>query len=98
MRSSKMNMINIHTLESKTEYILYIPDYYFKNSEMTLESMSQIIKTSKQLLTEYIMKGKIVCAVVTDELLEPSFPAIHPKMGNEKNFKFNPLKVININN
>ena len=97
MHSSKMNMINIHTLESKTEYVLYIPHYYFKNSEMTLDNMSRIIKTSKQLLTEYIMKGKIVCAVVTDELLEPSFPAIHPKMGNEKNFKFNPLKVININ-
>lgn len=97
MHSSKMNMINIHTLESKTEYVLYIPHYYFKTREMTLDSMSRIIKTSKQLLTEYIMKGKIVCAVVTDELLEPSFPAIHPKMGNEKNFKFNPLKVININ-
>ncbi len=97
MRSSKMNMINIHTLESKTEYVLYIPNYYFKNCEMTLDGISQIIKTSKQLLTEYVIKGKIVCAVVTDELLDPSFPAIHPKIGNEKNFKFNPLKVINFN-
>ena len=97
MRSSKMNMINIHTLESKTEYVLYIPNYYFKKREMTLDGISQIIKTSKQLLTEYVIKGKIVCAVVTDELLDPSFPAIHPKIGNEKNFKFNPLKVININ-
>ena len=91
-----MNMINIHTLESKTEYVLYIPHYYFKNKEMTLEGISQIIKTSKQLLTEYIIKGKIICAVVTNELTDPSFPAIHPKIGNEKNFKFNPLKVIQI--
>ena len=98
MRSSKMNMINIHTLENKTEYVLYIPQYYFKNREIILDNMSRIIKTSKQLLTEYVIKGKIVWAVVTDELLEPSFPEIHPKMGNEKNFKFNPLKVININN
>ena len=72
-------------MENKTKYVLYIPHYYFKKSEITLDNMSRIIKTSKQLLTDYIIKGKIVCVVVTDELLEPSFPAIHPKIGNEKN-------------
>ena len=97
MHSSKMNMINIHTLEGKTEYVLYIPHYYFKKKEIILENISHIIKISKQLLTEYISKGKIICVVVTDELLSPSFPAIYPKMGNKKNFKFNSLKVLNFN-
>ena len=92
-----MNMIQIHTISTKKEYVLYIPTYYFKKNKITEENVSKIISSAKQMLTEYIIIGKIICVVITDELKEPSFPAIHPKIGNEKNFKYNPIKIIPIN-
>lgn len=92
-----MNMIQIHTISTKKEYVLYIPMYYFKNKNITEENVSKIISSAKQMLTDYIISGKIVYAIITDELKEPSFPAIHPKIGNEKNFKYNPIKIIPIN-
>ena len=96
MRASKMNMIQIHTIPTKKEYVLYLPQYYFKNKNITDERVSKIISSAKQMLTEYIISGKIVCIVITNELKDPSFPSIHPKIGNEKSFKFNPIKIIPI--
>lgn len=96
MRASKMNMIQIHTISTKKEYVLYLPQYYFKNKNITDERVSKIISSAKQMLTEYIISGKIVCIVITNELKDPSFPSIHPKIGNEKSFKFNPIKIIPI--
>ena len=91
-----MNMIQIHTISTKKEYILYLPQYYFKNKNITQESVSKIISSAKQMLTDYVIKGKIVCVVITNDLKEPSFPSIHPKIGDEKSFKFNPVKIIPI--
>ena len=96
MRASKMNMIQIHTISTKKEYVLYLPQYYFKNKNITDERVSKIISSAKQMLTEYIISGKIVCIVITNELKDPSFPSIHPKIGNEKSFKLNPIKIIPI--
>lgn len=91
-----MNMIKIHTLSTKKEYVLYLPQYYFKNKEMTQDNVSKIISSAKKMLTDYVIKGKIVWVVITNELKEPSFPSIHPKIGDEKSFKFNPIKIIPI--
>jgi len=96
MHPTKMNMINIHTNENKKKYILYIPRYYFKTNEFKSEDIDNILLNAKKLLFEYVIKSKIVCIIITDELQEPSFPVVHPKSNIEEKFKFNPLKVINI--
>ena len=96
MHSAKMNMIQINTISTKKEYVLYLPQYYFKNKNITQESVSKIISSAKQMLTDYVTKGKIVCVVITNDLKDPSFPSIHPKIGDEKSFKFNPVKIIPI--
>lgn len=98
MHPSKMNMINIHTNENKKKYILYIPRYYFTKNEFKSKDIDNILLNAKKLIFEYVTNGKIVCIIITDELQEPSFPVVHPKSKIEKNFKFNPLKVINITN
>ena len=89
-------MINIHTNERKKKYILYIPRYYFTTNEFKSEDIDNILLNAKKLLFEYVIKSKIVCIIITDELQEPSFPVVHPKSNIEEKFKFNPLKVINI--
>ena len=96
MHPTKMNMINIHTNERKKKYILYIPRYYFKTNEFKSEDIDNILLNAQKLLFEYVIKSKIVCIIITDELQEPSFPVVHPKSNIEEEFKFNPLKVINI--
>jgi hypothetical protein len=96
MHPTKMNMINIHTNERKKKYILYIPRYYFTTNEFKSEDIDNILLNAKKLLFEYVIKSKIVCIIITDELQEPSFPVVHPKSNIEEKFKFNPLKVINI--
>jgi uncharacterized protein (DUF608 family) len=92
------NTINIQTYANKKEYNLYIPFYYFKNKEINQEGIDNILSIAKKLLVEYTVKCKIVCIIITKELQEPSFPVVHPKSNIEKNFKFTPLKIINIEN
>ena len=91
-----MNTINIKTYPNKKEYILYIPQYYFKNEEIKKKDINNILSTAKNLLFEYTVKCKIVCIIITNELQEPSFPVVHPKSNIEKNFKFKPFKIINM--
>lgn len=98
MHPTEMNMINIHTNENKKKYILYIPRYYFKKNEFKSEDIDNILLNAKKLLFEYVIKGKIVCIIITDELQEPSFPVVHPRSKIEKIFKFSPIKIINITN
>ena len=91
-----MNTINIKTYPNKKEYILYIPQYYFKNEEIKKKDIDNILSTAKNLLFEYTVKCKIVCIIITNEIQEPSFPVVQYKSNIENNFKFKPFKIINI--
>ena len=93
-----MNTINIQTYDNKKEYILYIPFYYFKNEEINTKDVNKILYNAKKLLFEYAAMCEIVCIIITKDLQEPSFPVVHPKSNIEENFKFTPLKIINIEN
>ena len=93
-----MNTINIQTYDNKKEYILYIPFYYFKTEEIITTDVDKILYNAKKLLFEYATTCEIVCIIITKDLQEPSFPVVHPQSNIEKNFKFTPLKIINIEN
>ena len=69
---------------------------HFNQRPVDLLLFTGVAGSAKKMLTDYVIKGKIVWIVITDELKEPSFPSIHPKIGDEKSFKFNPIKIIPI--
>ena len=96
MHSRKMNMITMHTIESKKEYILFVPKYYFEGEEFDEKNINNVIETAKKRLKEYASDSNIVSIIVTDEILPPMFPELQPRMKYQNSLKYRPIKVINV--
>ena len=88
----QLNMICIHTIESKKEYCLYIPGFCTDNNK----KINQIFKDAKTTLNQYSTNSKIYKIVITWELNETSFPTVYPRFKNEHTYKYKPSRIIHI--
>ena len=59
----QLNMISIHTIESKKEYCLYIQRFCTDNNK----KISQILNDAKTTLKQYTTNSKINKIVITKE-------------------------------
>ena len=88
----QLNMISIHTIESKKEYCLYIPGFCTDNNK----KINDILKEAKKTLKQYSSNSKINKIIITKELNEKSFPTIYPRFKNENTYKYKPSRIIHI--
>ena len=86
----QLNMISIHTIESKKNYYLYVPGYCLDN----IKKISDILKEAKKILKQYSSNSKINKIIITNELTKLSFPSIYPMFKNENTYKYKPVKII----